>query len=727
MREYTLARLRVLSVPIVAALSFQLGCAAGGSTDVDDPGSPAGSAGSSSGGDGGDGGDAGSAGSGGEAGGGAGGEAGGGAGGEAGGGAGGEAGGGAGGEAGGGAGGVGGGGTGGVRGELCNGLDDDGDEDIDEDDPEGGGPCTVAGAFGQCAIGTEHCLVGKLECVADFVAEEEICNQLDDDCDDEVDEENPGGNESCDTELDGVCSVGVTRCDENGDVVCEPFVEPGDQAETCNGLDDDCDGPSDEGNPGGGASCLVSGEEGACEQGVTECAGGQVTCKQVNFSEQEVCDGDDNDCDGGVDNGSMPRIGDTCDVPGKEGICLIGKMSCEFGSEQCKQQFSASEEICDGDDNDCDGSVDEMPMPNIFRDCTIDAFGVCMFGEYQCLSGNKSCEPLFAASTEVCDGLDNDCDGPVDELPMPGIGNDCTVPDKLGLCSIGKNTCGGRAGVQCTPQNVSSQEVCDGDDNDCDGGTDELPMPGIEENCTVAGLMGICAAGLTACNGGLQSCAQVVAPLPAELCNGFDDDCDGGTDEDDPWVMCQANCGGTGTFDRVSSLSCNGGCNVLGCEDGYIDANFDACDGCETFTCVSTTSACNQPHVLDVDDTFSGTLRSTNEEAWIRVDFSALFPSSTPAYKINLVNGSGSGYVMDVLESCTTTNYAACGAGNGQQILEWEVDFGAQRDKLKPCSGAACTHTSAAIVGNSKLIRIRRNSVAAGQECIQFQVQFTKL
>ena len=734
----TISRLRILSVPIVAALSLQLGCASGGETAAEDPfvaagGGAAGDAGSSGGG--GEGGDSGS-GTGGTGAGGSGGDSGSGAGGT---GAGGTGAGGTGaggtGAGGTGAGGTGAGGTGGGTTEFCNGLDDDGDDDVDEDDPEGGAPCTVPDQLGICALGTEHCVEGELACVADYEAEDEICNGDDDDCDGDTDEDSPGGNEACDTALDGACSVGVTGCDENGDIVCLPIVEPGDRIETCNNVDDDCDGPADEDNPGGGETCSVAGEKGECAKGVTDCTDGAIMCTQVNFSKEEICDDADNDCDGDVDEAPMAGIGNDCNVPGKEGICVFGTMTCRFGNEECEQRFAAGTEICDGDDNDCDGSIDEPPMPNMLAQCPINALGQCALGEYHCINGNKTCVALFDSSTEVCDGVDNDCDGAEDELPMPGVETDCTVAGAKGVCAIGKTTCRG-GGINCTAQNVASLEVCDGVDNDCNGSKDELPMPGIDEACTVPNAKGICAVGLTICSDGQASCSPVNSPLPQELCNDIDDDCDGQKDEDDPWIMCQANCGGTGTFDRIATLACDGTCKATACEDGYIDANFDACDGCETFTCVSSTSTCNAPHALAVDSTFAGTLRATNEEAWIEVDFSQLFASSAPTYKIKLVNGSGNGYVMDVLDSCTTTAYTACGtgsgstgSGNGSNILEWDVDYSSVRAGYIPCGGTngKCEHNSSSIVDNSKFIRIRRNSVASGQECVQFQVEFQKL
>jgi len=72
----------------------------------------------------------------------------------------------------------------------------------------------------------------------------ELCDGLDNDCDTVVDEGNPQGGGSCNTGLPGVCSAGTFTC-TSGSVVCEQNVLP--SAETCNGLDDDCDGVVDEG------------------------------------------------------------------------------------------------------------------------------------------------------------------------------------------------------------------------------------------------------------------------------------------------------------------------------------------------------------------------------------------------------------------------------------------------------------------------------------------------
>jgi hypothetical protein len=79
-------------------------------------------------------------------------------------------------------------------------------------------------------------------------------------------------------------------------------IHPG-AAEICNGMDDDCDGQIDEGQPAGGAACTIPGLLGVCAQGQTSCATGPLVCQQVNQPSPDVCDGKDNDCDGLVDEG----------------------------------------------------------------------------------------------------------------------------------------------------------------------------------------------------------------------------------------------------------------------------------------------------------------------------------------------------------------------------------------------------------------------------------------
>ena len=179
--------------------------------------------------------------------------------------------------------------------ETCNGVDDDCDGRIDEDDPELGEGCST-GLPGPCWQGRLRCEEGALACVGVVQPGEELCNGLDDDCDGEADEDAPQANEECESEVPGICGFGRTRC-ANGILHCDP-VDP--EEELCDGLDNDCNGLVDEGAPGHEEPCLT-GLLGVCGEGIGWCENGVFDCVQQEEPSREECDGRDNDCDGEVD------------------------------------------------------------------------------------------------------------------------------------------------------------------------------------------------------------------------------------------------------------------------------------------------------------------------------------------------------------------------------------------------------------------------------------------
>ena len=402
--------------------------------------------------------------------------------------------------------------------EQCDGLDNDCDAQTDENDPGGGGNCQT-GQQGVCAAGTMHCTNGNLGCNQNVQPSTEQCNGLDDNCDGSTDEGNPGGGGACNTGLLGVCMAGIFDC-LNGQVQCTQTVQP--SAEQCNGLDDDCDGGTDEGNPDGGGACNT-GNAGICAAGIDQCQNGGIQCQQINQPTGETCNGLDDDCDGATDEGN-PGGGNACNT-GNPGICAAGIDQCINGGIVCQQTNQPTSETCNGLDDDCDNQTDEGD-PGGGGVCNTGNPGICAAGIYQCLNGSLSCQQTTQATSETCNGLDDDCDTQIDE-GNPGGGGGCNtgIP---GICAAGIYQCQ-NGSLNCQQTTPATNEMCNGLDDDCDGSTDE-GNPGGGGSCNT-GNLGICAAGTYQCiNGGIQ-CQQINSPI-AEVCgNNLDDDCDGQTDE----------------------------------------------------------------------------------------------------------------------------------------------------------------------------------------------------
>ncbi|MBI5546047.1 MAG: hypothetical protein HY901_19315, partial [Deltaproteobacteria bacterium] len=194
-------------------------------------------------------------------------------------------------------------------------------------------------------------------------------------------------------------------------------------------------------NPGD--SC--DGADNNCVAGPDEsCGAGSTTCTVS----PEVCDGCDNDCDGMADDGVAP-------IPcgqASPGNC-VGTVSCSpaiavpiggcvagRGWGTCSNIPAA--EDCDGADNDCDGLVDEdvAPVPCVPAgtppNLDYGPNSQCKKGVQAC--GSNVCRGFIAPSSEVCDGIDNDCDGVVDEHSS-GAGQLCGL--SISECSAGVMSC----------------------------------------------------------------------------------------------------------------------------------------------------------------------------------------------------------------------------------------------------------------------------------------------
>ena len=234
----------------------------------------------------------------------------------------------------------------------------------------------------------------------------------------------------------------------------------------------------------------------------TDCAGGKNTCPQ-GFQCQDVeldgqatkqCLALEGDCPclfGFV--GLDTECYKTTEAGSCEGLRTCTKIEAGFAWSACDAP-EAEPESCNGKDDDCNGLVDDGLGE------AVCGAGLCQHVVAGCVDAVPGiCDPFAGAVAEKCNGLDDDCDGDVDDA-WPDKGGPCDGPD-LDLCPGGILSCS-EDGEQlaCTLDDENFAEVCNGVDDDCDGQVDEAEDLG-ETTCG----LGICEHTVSACVDGAEA------------------------------------------------------------------------------------------------------------------------------------------------------------------------------------------------------------------------------
>jgi hypothetical protein len=532
--------------------------------------------------------------------------------------------------------------------EVCNGVDDDCDTQVDEGVKSTFYRDVDGDAYGDVATTTQACaapsgyVANSTDC-NDAVASihpnaTEVCNGIDDDCDTQIDE---GAKSTFYRDFDGdtygdlattvqACSAPSGYVANSADCNDNAAAIHPNATEVCNGIDDDCDGAIDEGvkttfyqdSDGDGF-----GNSGATLQACTQPQGyvaNSTDCNDGNVAihpgATEVCNGVDDDCDTQVDEGVKTTFyrdqdGDTygsatnttqaCSVPS-------GYVS---DSTDCNDNAASvhpnATEVCNGVDDDCDTQVDEGVKTTFYRDQDGDTYGSATNTTQACsvpsgyVSDSTDCNDNAASvhpnATEVCNSVDDDCDTQVDEGVKSTFYQD-SDNDTYGNVAVTTQACTAPNGyvansTDCNDNastvHPNATELCNGVDDDCDSQIDEGVKTTFYQDFdgdaygNVAVTQQACTApsGYVANSTDCNDANVAIHPNATEVCNGIDDDCDTQIDEGVKTTFYQDFDGDTYGNAAVSQQACSA-------PNGYV-ANSTDCNDTNVAIHPNATEICN--------------------------------------------------------------------------------------------------------------------------------------
>ncbi|MCO4762138.1 MAG: hypothetical protein KC502_11575 [Myxococcales bacterium] len=236
-----------------------------------------------------------------------------------------------------------------------------------------------------------------------------------------------------------------------------------------------------------------------------------------------------------------------CVTSNEFGSCKAKRKCDSAGLTKCAAKTPASE-VCNTLDDDCDGKTD-----NLAKDfpCTIKAFEDS--GSKSACKADGDCK----TSGEACD---------------TGSG---TCKKLIGSCP-GKAACSDKGALLCTGAATPKPEVCNNTDDDCDGKTDEdFAWDGGAAGKLIVGQacgVGVCAGGKVACDGTTKAICDSLGKSGKESCDGLDNDCNGKKDD----AACEDNDACTEDICDATAKTCSNKAKV-DCDDNNVCTN-DSCD-----------------------------------------------------------------------------------------------------------------------------------------------------